>query len=91
VDFDGYSPTEGFLLDAKAFNYAKHFDDKLDAKGYYRGAKKLLDAAERQLLVTKGIPIRWHVAESRMVSILKKMLQEARLQGIEVVHTPALP
>ena len=91
VDFDGYSPTEGFLLDAKALNYAKHFDDKLDPKVYYQGAKKLLKAAKSQSEAANGVPIRWHVAEPKMVPILRKMLKDAEIEGIDVVHTPRLP
>jgi hypothetical protein len=90
VDFDGYSPTDGFLVDAKAFNYAKHFDDKLDPKVYYQGAKKLLKAAKSQSEAANGVPIRWHVAEPKMVPILKKMLKDAEIEGIDVVYTRRL-
>ncbi|WNG17983.1 Tox-REase-5 domain-containing protein [Cystobacter fuscus] len=91
VDFDGYSLSEGLLLDAKAFSYAKHFDENLDPKAYYQGAKKLIDMAWRQSRVANGVPIRWHVAEARMVPILQKMLAGQRIRGIEVVYTAPLP
>jgi hypothetical protein len=32
ADFDGYSISEGVLQDGKAFNYARHYDEKLDPK-----------------------------------------------------------
>jgi hypothetical protein len=90
ADFDGYSHTAGFLLDAKAFNYAKHFDKSLDPKKYYQGARKLLETAQRQRRVANGVPIQWHVAEPRMVSIINKLFHENGIKGIRVVHTPPL-
>ncbi|HLM43641.1 MAG TPA: Tox-REase-5 domain-containing protein, partial [Myxococcaceae bacterium] len=90
VDFDGYSISEGVLQDAKAFNYAKHYDKKLDPKQYFRGATQLREAARRQIRVANGVPIRWYVAEEEMVAILKKMLAQARLSGIEVVYKKAV-
>ncbi|WP_395810562.1 Tox-REase-5 domain-containing protein [Archangium minus] len=89
ADFDGYSISEGVLQDGKAFNYAKHFDEKLDPKRYFLGAKKLLETARRQIRVANGVPIRWYVAEERMVGILKKMLEQDGLLGIEVVYEGA--
>jgi hypothetical protein len=38
VDFDGYQ--EGYLLDAKGFNYDKWFDANLKHKQFYQGAQK---------------------------------------------------
>jgi hypothetical protein len=90
VDFDGYSISEGVLQDAKAFNYAKHYDENLDPKEYFQGAKKLLKTARRQIMVANGVPIRWYVAEEEMVAILEKMLAQARLSGIEVVYKKAV-
>jgi len=89
ADFDGYSISEGVLQDGKAFNYAKHYDEKLDPKRYFQGAKKLLETARRQTRVANGVPIRWYVAEERMVGILKKMLEQDGLLGIEVVYEGA--
>ncbi|WP_257459356.1 restriction endonuclease fold toxin 5 domain-containing protein [Archangium lipolyticum] len=89
ADFDGYSISEGVLQDGKAFNYAKHYDEKLHPKRYFQGAKKLLETARRQTRVANGVPIRWYVAEERMVGILKKMLEQDGLLGIEVVYEGA--
>ncbi len=90
ADFDGYSLSEGVLQDGKAFNYAKHFDKDLNPKEYFQGAKKLLETARRQIRVANGVPIRWYVAEPKMVGILEKMLEKAGLPGIEVVYQRAV-
>jgi hypothetical protein len=63
---------------------------KLDPKVYFQGAKKLLKAAKSQSEAAHGVPIRWHVAEPKMVPILKRMLKDAEIEGIDVVHTPWL-
>jgi hypothetical protein len=89
ADFDGYSASEGVLQDGKAFNYAKHYDEKLDPKRYFKGAKKLLETARRQFRVANGVPIRWYVAEPEMVGILEKMLENAGVTGIKVVSQRA--
>jgi hypothetical protein len=43
---------------------------------------------QRQQQVANGVPIRWHVAEPRMVAILKKLFRDAEIKGIDVVYTP---
>jgi len=88
ADFDGFEPVSGVLQETKGLGYDKHFDAGLKAKKYFQGAKRLIRQAERQQRVTSGIPIRWHVAEPRMVDILKKLFRDADVQGIDVVHTP---
>ncbi|HEX8435802.1 Tox-REase-5 domain-containing protein, partial [Archangium sp.] len=88
ADFDGRDPIHGTLLETKGRGYDKHFDANLDPKPYFQGAKRLVRQAARQLNVANGVPIRWHVAESRMVDILKKLFKERGLKGIDVVHTP---
>ena len=49
---------------------------------YFKGAKRLVKQAERQLNVANGVPIRWHVAEPRMVAILKKLFADAGIKGL---------
>jgi hypothetical protein len=36
-----------------------------------------------------GIPIEWHVAEKQAADAIRKLLQDAKIEGIQVVHTPA--
>jgi hypothetical protein len=88
ADFDGRDPVTGVLLETKGQGYDRHFDAKLEPKPYFKGAKRLVRQAQRQLEVANGIPIRWHVAEPRMVDILKKLLKENGITKIDVVYTP---
>jgi hypothetical protein len=86
ADFDGFDA--GVLQETKGLGYDKHFDAKLNAKQYFKGAEKLARQAARQWRVSNGTPIRWHVAEPRMVAILKKLFKEKGITGIDVVFTP---
>ena len=86
ADFDGFD--QGILRETKGLGYDKHFDADLNAKTYFQGAKRLVRQAERQSRVAHGVPIRWHVAEPRMVDILKRLFKAADIKGIDVVHTP---
>ncbi len=88
VDYDGFDPKTGTLLEAKALEYEKWWDDALKVKWKYKGAQRLIDQAKRQSRLAGGLRVRWHVAEPRMVPILKKMFLENNIEGIEVVHTP---
>jgi hypothetical protein len=86
ADFDSFD--QGVLLETKGLGYDKHFGANLEAKKYFQGAKRLVNQARRQLKVANGVPIRWHVAEPRMVVILKKLFAKEKIKGIDVVHTP---
>ncbi|MFL5351018.1 Tox-REase-5 domain-containing protein [Archangium sp.] len=88
ADFDGRDPVTGVLLETKGQGYDRHFGADLKPKRYFKGAKRLVMQARRQSNVANGIPIRWHVAEPRMVDILKKLFNEADIQRIDVVYTP---
>ncbi len=89
--FDGYK--DGVLLEAKGLGYANKFIDKLlDPKMWFtRGARNLVDQAQRQLRAAKGTPIRWHVAEAKTADAIRKLFAGNDVKGIEVVHTLALP
>jgi hypothetical protein len=92
VKFDGFK--DGVLLEAKGPNYANKFTDSLDPKYWFEptGAKGLLEQADRQSQKVRGmgIPIEWHVAEKTVADALRKLLRDNLIQGIKVVHTPAL-
>ncbi|HEX5746456.1 MAG TPA: Tox-REase-5 domain-containing protein [Archangium sp.] len=88
ADFDGFDLDQRILTETKGLGYDKHFDADLNARKYFRGARRLVRQAQRQLRVAKGVRIRWHVAEARMVDILKRLFKQERVEGIEVVHTP---
>ncbi|MGZ3458132.1 MAG: Tox-REase-5 domain-containing protein [Archangium sp.] len=59
ADFDGRDPVDGTLLETKGQGYDKHFNSNLEAKGYFKGARRLVRQAERQSRVANGVPIRW--------------------------------
>ncbi len=88
ADFDGRDPINGTLLETKGQGYDKHFDKGLKAKRYFKGAQRLVRQAQRQVRVANGVPIRWHVAEPRMVDVLRKLFKNASIKGIDVVYTP---
>ncbi len=85
ADFDGFE--RGVLLETKGLGYARHFDASLNAKKYFQGAKRLVRQAQRQLRVANGVPIRWHVAEPRMVNILKRLFEKEGIKGVDVLYT----
>ncbi|MGZ3459823.1 MAG: Tox-REase-5 domain-containing protein, partial [Archangium sp.] len=90
VRFDGYK--DGALLEAKGPGYANKFTAELDPKQWFtKGARNLVDQARRQSQVANGVPIRWHVAEPKAAGAIRKLLKEAQVRGIEIVHTSALP
>ncbi|AKF84175.1 hypothetical protein MFUL124B02_40725 [Myxococcus fulvus 124B02] len=90
VKFDGFK--DGVLLEAKGPGYAKFFED-LEPKRWFRnsGAQRLIEQAQRQVdkVRGKGIPIEWHVAEPDAAKAMRKLLGEAGVGGIKIVHTPA--
>jgi hypothetical protein len=88
ADFDGFDFDQPLLLETKGLGYDKHFKDNLEPKDYFRGAARLVRQAQRQYRVAHGVPIRWHVAEPRMVDILKKLFKTNDVVGIDVVYTP---
>jgi antitoxin (DNA-binding transcriptional repressor) of toxin-antitoxin stability system len=88
ADFDGFVLEQGLLQETKGLGYDKHFDADLEAKKYFKGAERLVSQAARQSRVANGMPIRWHVAEPRMVDILKGLFQKDGITGIDVVYTP---
>ncbi len=90
VKFDGFE--EGVLLEAKGPGYANKFGADLLPKRWFTesGAKQLLEQARRQITVAPGIPIRWHIAEEKAANAIRKLLSGEKVEGIQVVHTPAL-
>ncbi|CAM4168879.1 restriction endonuclease fold toxin 5 domain-containing protein [Corallococcus exiguus] len=90
VKFDGFK--DGVLLEAKGPGYAKFFDG-LEPKEWFRnsGARMLVEQAERQSRKVRGmgIPVRWHVAEKAAADAFRELFKNARVVGVEIVHTPA--
>ncbi|WP_157823763.1 restriction endonuclease fold toxin 5 domain-containing protein [Melittangium boletus] len=91
VDYDGFDPKTGSLLEAKALGYDKWFDQELKTRFKYEGADSMIKQARRHTGLAGVFRVRWHVAEPRMVAVLKKLFKENNIEGIEIVHTPLLP
>jgi hypothetical protein len=80
------------LLEAKGRGYANKFLDNLEPRPWFKkGAEKLVDQAQRQILAANGTPIHWHVAEEKAAKAIAKLLRDANTRGIKVIHTPAMP
>ncbi|NOK09077.1 Tox-REase-5 domain-containing protein [Corallococcus exercitus] len=90
VKFDGFK--DGVLLEAKGPGYAKFFEG-LEPREWFRnsGARMLVEQAERQSRNVRGmgIPVRWHVAEKAAADAFRELFKNARVVGVEIVHTPA--
>jgi hypothetical protein len=89
ADFDDYR--SGVLVDAKGLGYDKFFNKKREPHDWFQGLDAIIEKARRQTYVAKGLLVRWHVAEPRMVDILKKVFSREKIHGIDVVYTPPLP
>ncbi|RKH54748.1 hypothetical protein D7W81_37760 [Corallococcus aberystwythensis] len=91
LKFDGFR--DGVLLDAKGPGYANKFEEGLAPKPWFKdtGAQGLIDQAFRQTKRVKGMGVRieWHVAEKRAADAIQELLNRERIDGIEVIHTPA--
>jgi len=90
VEYDGFDLKTGTLQEAKSLGYDKWFKPNLEARFDFEGLDTLRIQALKQDRLAGGRPVRWHVAEPRMVDILKKHFREWGVNGIEVVHTPPL-
>ncbi|HZH76386.1 MAG TPA: Tox-REase-5 domain-containing protein [Archangium sp.] len=91
VTYDGYDPRTGTLIEAKAREYAKWFDEDLNPRFNYEGLDDMLRQAQRQFRVAGGRPLRWHVAEPGMVAVLRKHFDLNDLQAVDVVYTQPVP
>nr|WP_279637114.1 Tox-REase-5 domain-containing protein [Corallococcus praedator] len=91
VKFDGF--VDGVLREAKGPGYAKFFEG-LEPKEWFKnsGAQGLIDQARRQAEKVRGmgISVRWHVAEKSAVDAFRELFKRARVEGVEILHTPAL-
>jgi hypothetical protein len=83
VDFDGFK--DGVLLEAKGPNLEQFISDKLAPKGFFKGADKMVEQAQRQFEVAQGMPIQWIIAEEKFAAALRILFKRAKLK-IEVVH-----
>jgi len=89
VDFDGF--VNGVLLEAKGANLAKFIDGKLNPLPFFEGADKIVPQAARQWKASRGLPVRWLVAEKKFADYLRALFRANDLDDIEVVHVPVQP
>ncbi|NNC21136.1 hypothetical protein HJC22_36040 [Corallococcus exiguus] len=89
VDFDGYDLVDDSLLEAKGQGYEKFIKDNMEMKDFFKGFRKMLVQADRQLAMAQGRRIRWIVAEERFATFLKQAFLSTG-RRIEVVHIAPL-
>ncbi|RKH63928.1 hypothetical protein D7V93_08150 [Corallococcus llansteffanensis] len=87
ADFDGFDATENVLLEAKGPGYARFFGEDLTAKRFFQGADQLVEQAQRQVRVARGMRIRWVVAEEKFAAALRSLFSR-RGVSVEVLHVP---
>ena len=87
ADFDGLNAMERLLLEAKGPGYAKFFGADLTAKPFFQGAEKLVEQAQRQVRVARGMRVRWVVAEEEFAAALRSLFKR-RGVSVEVLHVP---
>ncbi|WP_239014633.1 Tox-REase-5 domain-containing protein [Archangium violaceum] len=86
VEYDGYDPKTGTLLEAKGEGYDHWFKPNLEPLFEFEGLEGLERQARRQTQLAGGLRVRWHVAQPRMVPILQKLFSEWGVK-IEVEYT----
>jgi filamentous hemagglutinin len=87
VKFDGY---DGTLLDAKGPGYSNFVNKNGEFYPWFRGQDSLLNQAVRQIDAADGTPVNWHVAEPSAVDAIRSMFMREGIDGISVIHTPAV-
>jgi len=88
VDFDGFDPKDGALLEVKGPNLAKFFDGELVPRGFFKGADKFLGQVQRQYRAAQGSRVRWIVAEKKLADALRKLFDRYGYYDVEVHHLP---
>ncbi len=86
---EGYDDARHVFLDAKA-KYGQFFQPDGSAMPWFRGANEFVERANNQLAAVSGYRIEWHVMQEGAASGIRRILQEARVTGIDVIHTPLL-
>jgi len=85
VDFDGYDPQRGVLLEAKGLS-----DWPVKEPDFLRqrGIQQLVQQAGDQITAAQGKPIEWHVPTPEKASEILNIFDDANIKGINVVVTP---
>jgi len=91
VKFDGFDGTN--LLDAKGPGYARFVSlnsetGAAEFKPWWRGAKDLVDEANRQIGVAGDWPIVWHIAEELAYTAISNLFNAEGIGKINLCLTP---
>ncbi|MCC7049413.1 MAG: hypothetical protein IT562_22075 [Alphaproteobacteria bacterium] len=89
VRFDGCDEVRRRMLEAKGENYAWAIkgDDFVD---HYDGRADLVSQMIRQSDAARDRMVEWHVAESRVADVLRKIRDGLGISNIDILHTPPL-
>lgn len=82
VDFDGFK--NGVLLEVKGPGY-KALLEKMYGQEWFRGARDMLDQAQRQFRAANETPIQWHFAEKDVADLMRGQFQNRGLDQLEVI------
>jgi hypothetical protein len=85
VDFDGFK--DGVLLEAKGPGY-RELLERMYGKPFFEGMKEMLNQAQRQRVVAKGVPIHWHFAEREVADLARKLFEREGFKNVKVFYTP---
>jgi filamentous hemagglutinin len=86
--FDGL--VNGCLTEAKGPGYA-NFVRNGQFQPWFNGQDALVEQATRQLGAANGAPITWNVAEPEAATAIRNLFNANNINGINVVHPPAVP
>ncbi|WP_246137023.1 Tox-REase-5 domain-containing protein [Myxococcus llanfairpwllgwyngyllgogerychwyrndrobwllllantysiliogogogochensis] len=86
VKFDGFNGAS--LLEAKGPGYEKFLEQAVEQGGWFEGFMGMIKQARSQQRVSRGLPIEWHFAESRVADYVRVLFRRNGLGRISVVHTP---
>lgn len=84
VKFDGVK--NGILQDAKSGmgNFVNKSTGEFQS--WFKGAKGLLDQANRQIAVANGTKIQWFFENKAAMQATQKMFKDQGIKGIELIH-----
>ncbi|ATB45654.1 hypothetical protein MYMAC_001239 [Corallococcus macrosporus DSM 14697] len=86
VKFDGFNGAS--LLEAKGPGYEKFLGQGVEQGGWFEGFMGMVKQARSQQRVSRGFPIEWHCAESRVADYVRVLFRRNGLGRISVIHTP---
>ncbi|WP_253996865.1 Tox-REase-5 domain-containing protein [Myxococcus qinghaiensis] len=86
VKFDGFNGVS--LLEAKGPGYEKFLGQAVEQGAWFEGFMGMIKQARSQQRVSRGFPIEWHFAESKVADYVRVLFKRNGLGRISVIHTP---